>query len=276
MKQRRLWVVLLLALLSGGAAAYLALAYLRDRTPRLMAAEASHVQVAVAARDLPLGAVLGPADVHMIDWLGEAVPPGYVHAAQDAVGRGLITSVKTNEVLLETRLAARGAGGGLSVTIPDGQRAVSVRVDDVIGVAGFVLPGTRVDVVVTLPPEPQLEQKLSLSQIVLQNMQVLAVGQIVQQDAQGKPVTVSVITLLVSPKEAETLVLASNEGKIQLALRNTLDLADIRTSGASVRTLLPGQRSTGDVAARPRAPTAEAVGTVVEAYKGGVRTLVKF
>ena len=275
MKQRRLWVVLLLALVSGGAAAYLALAYLRDRTPRLMAAEASHIQVAVAARDLPLGAVLGPADVRMIDWLGEAVPPGYVHAAQDAVGRGLITSVKTNEVLLETRLAARGAGGGLSVTIPDGQRAVSVRVDDVIGVAGFVLPGTRVDVVVTLPPEPQLDQKLSLSQIVLQNMQVLAVGQIVQQDAQGKPVTVSVITLLVSPKEAETLVLASNEGKIQLALRNTLDLADIRTSGASVRTLLPGQRSPADVVARPRTPASD-VGTVVEAYKGGVRTLVKF
>ena len=276
MKQRRLWVILLLALVSGGAAAYLALAYLRDRTPRLVAAEAPHVQVAVAARDLPLGTVLAAADVRMIDWLGESVPPGYLHSAPDAVGRGLISSVKANEMLLESRLAPRGAGGGLSVTIPDGQRAVSVRVDDVIGVAGFILPGTRVDVVVTLPPEPQLDQKMSLSQIVLQNVQVLAAGQTVQQDAQGKPITVSVITLLVSPKDAETLVLASNEGKIQLALRNTLDLADIRTSGASVRTLLPGQRSTGDVAARPRAPSAEAVGTVVEAYKGGVRTLVKF
>lgn len=276
MKQRRLWVILLLALLSGGAAAYLALAYLRDRTPRLMAAETPRVQVAVAARDLPLGAILSAADVRMIDWLGEAVPPGYLHSPQDAVGRGLITSVKANEMLLDTRLAPRGAGGGLSVTIPDGQRAVSVRVDDVIGVAGFVLPGTRVDVVVTLPPQPQLDQKVSVTQMVLQNMQVLAAGQVVQQDAQGKPITVSVITLLVSPKDAETLVLASNEGKIQLALRNTLDLADVRTSGASVRTLLPGQRASADAAARPRAPTPEAVGTVVEAYKGGVRTLVKF
>jgi len=275
-KQRRLWVILLLALVSGGAAAYLALAYLRDRTPRLMAAEAPRVQVAVAARDLPLGAILSAADVRMIDWLGEAVPPGYLHSPQDAVGRGLITSVKANEMLLDTRLAPRGAGGGLSVTIPDGQRAVSVRVDDVIGVAGFVLPGTRVDVVVTLPPQPQLDQKVSVTQMVLQNMQVLAAGQVVQQDAQGKPITVSVITLLVSPKDAETLVLASNEGKIQLALRNTLDLADVRTSGASVRTLLPGQRASADAAARPRAPTPEAVGTVVEAYKGGVRTLVKF
>ena len=277
MRQRRLWVILVLALVSGSAAAYLALAYLRDRTPRLMAAEAPHVQVAVAARDLPLGTILAPADIHMIDWLGEAVPPGYLRNAQDAVGRGLISSVKANEMLLETRLAPRGAGGGLSVTIPDGQRAVSVRVDDVIGVAGFVLPGTHVDVVVTLPPQPVLDQKVSLSQMVLQNVQVLAAGQVVQQDAQGKPITVSVITLLVSPKDAETLILASNEGKIQLALRNTLDLADIRTSGASVRTLLPGQaRSSAEAPARPRAPAPEAVGTVVEAYKGGVRTLIKF
>src|SRR5512135_1676950 len=219
-----------------------------------MAAEAPRTQVAVAARDLPLGTILQQADVHMIDWRGDAVPPGYVRDAALIVGRGLITPVKANEMLLDAKLAPRGAGGGLAVTIPDGLRAVSVRVDDVIGVAGFILPGTRVDVVVTLPPEPQLDQKLSLSQIVLQNVQVLAAGQTVQQDAQGKPITVSVITLLVSPKDAETLVLASNEGKIQLALRNTLDLADIRTSGASVRSLLPGQRATGDVAARPRAP----------------------
>jgi pilus assembly protein CpaB len=275
-KQRRLWIILLLALVSGGAAAYLALAYLRDRTPRLMAAEAPRVQVAVAARDLPLGTILAAADVHMIDWLGQAAPPGYLHSPQDAIGRGLISSVKANEMLLDTRLAPRGAGGGLSVTIPDGARAVSVRVDDVIGVAGFVLPGTHVDVVVTLPPQPQLDQKVTITQMVLQNIQVLAAGQVVQQDAQGKPITVAVITLLVSPKEAETLVLASNEGKIQLALRNTLDLADVRTSGASVRTLLPGQRASADAAARPRTPSPEAVGTVVEAYKGGVRTLVKF
>jgi pilus assembly protein CpaB len=275
-KQRRLWLILLLALISGGAAAYLALAYLRDRTPRLMAAEAPRVQVAVAARDLPLGTVLAPADVRMINWLGDAVPPGYLHSAQDAVGRGLISSVKANEMLLDSRLAARGAGAGLAITIPDGQRAVSVRVDDVIGVAGFVLPGTHVDALVTLPPQPQIDQKVSLTQIFLQDIQVLASGQVVQQDAQGKPITVSVITLLVSPQDAETLVLASNEGKIQLALRNTLDLADTRTSGASVRTLLPGQRASAAAAARPRAPTPEAVGTVVEAYKGGVRTLVKF
>jgi pilus assembly protein CpaB len=273
-RQRRLWVILLLAVVSGGMAAYMALAYLRDRTPRLMAAEAPRTQVAVAARDLPLGAILRPEDVRMIAWLGDAVPAGYVRSAADVVGRGLISSVKANELLLEARVAPRGAGGGLSVTIPEGMRAVSVRVDDVIGVAGFVMPGMRVDVVLTLPP--QLDRKETVTQIVLQKVPVLAAGQIVQQDAQGKPITVSVMTLLVSPEDGETLILAANQGKIQLALRNTLDLADIRTSGANNRTLLPGSRQSSSVNARPRTPTPEQTGTVVEAYKGGVRTLIKF
>jgi pilus assembly protein CpaB len=276
LRQRRLWIILLLALVSGGSAAYLALAYLRDRTPRLMAAEAPHTEVAVAARDLPLGSVLQQADVRMIPWHGDAVPPGYVSDAAQVLGRGLITSVKANELLLEAKLAARGAGGGLAITIPDGMRAVSVRVDDVIGVAGFVLPGTRVDVLLTLPPK--LERRETVTQVVLQDVPVLAAGQVVQQDAQGKPVTVSVITVLVSPHDGETLILAANEGKIQLALRNSLDGAEIETSGANTRGLLPGTRqgSGGSGTGRPRAASSEASGTVVEAYKGGVRTLIKF
>jgi len=274
LRQRRLWVILLLALVSGGSAAYMALAYLRDSTPRLAAAEAPRMQVAVAARDLPLGAILQPDDVHMIAWRGEAVPTGYVRNAADVIGRGLISSVKANELLLDARVAPRGAGGGLSVTIPEGKRAVSVRVDDVIGVAGFVLPGTRVDVMLTLPPGTDRPQ--SVTQVVLQDVPVLAAGQIVQQDAQGKPMTVSVITVLISPQDAETLILAANEGKIQLALRNTLDLAQIRTSGAYARTLLPGLRSGPGPAGRPRITAPEAARTVVEAYKGGVRTLIKF
>lgn len=274
MRQRRLWIILLLALISGGSAAYLALAYLRDRTPRLMAAEAPHTQVAVAAHDLPLGTVLQQADVHMIDWHGDVVPTGYVRDAKQVVGRGLITAVKANEMLLETKLAPRGAGGGLAITIPDGMRAVSVRVDDVIGVAGFVLPGTHVDVVLTLPPKA--ERRETVTQVVLQDVPVLAAGQVVQQDAQGKPVTVSVITLLVSPHDGETLILAANEGKIQMALRNSLDDADIQTAGAYTRFLLPGARRSTSGSGRPRATSTDASGTVVEAYKGGVRTLIKF
>ena len=274
MRQRRLWIILLLALLSGGSAAFLALSYLRDRTPQLMAAEASRSQVAVAARDLALGTVVQQADIRMIEWRGDAVPPGYVRNPELVIGRGLITPLKANEVMLDSKFAPRGAGAGLSITIPDGMRAVSVRVDDVIGVAGFVLPGTRVDVVLTLPPKE--DRKETVTQVVLQNVPVLAAGQVVQQDAQGKPITVSVLTVLVAPEDCEKLILAANEGKIQLALRNSLDLAPIRTAGARERGLLPVARPAQTASIGPRPASTDASATVVEAYRGGVRTLIKF
>lgn len=275
MRQRRLLLILTLAIVCGGSAAYFALTYLRQNTPRLIAAETPRHQVAVATRDLPLGTLLKAEDVKMIDWPGDAIPLGFVSSPDLVVGRGLITSVRANEVLLEGKLAAKGAGAGLAITIPEGMRAVSVRVDDVIGVAGFVLPGTRVDVMLTLPPK--LDRKESVTQMILQNMHVLAAGQIVQQDAQGKPITVSVLTLMVTPVEAELLVLAANEGKIQLALRNTLDDVEVKTIGANARRLLPGDRD----AARARNGNGAVVRTrngvpVVEAYKGGVRTLIRF
>jgi pilus assembly protein CpaB len=267
-------LILTLAIVCGGAAAYFALSYLRQNTPRLIAAETPQHQVAVAARDLPLGTVLKAEDIRMLDWRGETVPQGYVTSPDLLIGRGLITAVRANEVLLDGKFAAKEAGAGLSITIPEGMRAVSVRVDDVIGVAGFVLPGTRVDVMLTLPPK--LDRKETVTQVILQNMRVLAAGQIVQQDAQGKPVTVSVLTLMVTPAEAELLVLAANEGKIQLALRNTLDDAEVRTIGANARRLLPGDRSAGGGGSRSAVVRTQAGVPVVEAYRGGVRTLIKF
>jgi pilus assembly protein CpaB len=191
------------------------------------------------------------------------------------VGRGVITPVRVNEPLLEGKLATKGAGGGLSVTIPEGMRAVSVKVDEVIGVAGFVVPGTRVDVVLTLNPRGRGE---SVTQVLLQNVPTLAAGASTQPDAQGKPQRVTVITLLVTPDQAETLILAANEGRIQLALRNTLDLATLEPRGARSASLLrvgrdaPVGRSTG-AAQRSSAPPDRAV---IEAYRGGVRTLIKF
>ena len=275
MRQRRLLMILTLAIVCGGSAAYFALTYLRQNTPRLIAAETPRHQVAVAARDLPLGTQLKAEDVKMIEWPGDAVPLGFVSSADLVVGRGLITPVRANEVLLEGKLAAKGAGAGLAITIPEGMRAVSVRVDDVIGVAGFVLPGTRVDVMLTLPPK--LDRKETVTQMILQNMPVLAAGQIVQQDAQGKPMTVSVLTLMVTPAEAELLVLAANEGKIQLALRNTMDDVEVKTVGANARRLLPGDRTGGRNGNGNAAVVRTRNGVpVVEAYKGGVRTLIQF
>lgn len=274
MRQRRLWIILVLALGSGGLAAYLALTYLRDQTPRLVAAQPSRSKIAVASRDLNVGATLTPEDVRLVDWPADALPPGYVSSSEQIVGRGLITSVKTNEVLLETKLASKEAGAGLAITIPEGMRAVSVRVDEVIGVAGFVLPGTRVDVLVTLPPRTGRSE--TQTQIFLQNIQILAAGQIVQQDAEGKPITVAVMTLLVTPEQGETLVLAANEGKIQLALRNTLDLEEVRTQGAVASRLLPGSPNGATRNGARRVIPSPDNTTVVEAYKGGTRTLIRF
>lgn len=268
-----MWVVLALATASGCLAAFLALRYLTDQRA-LMAAEPKASSVVVAARDLTVGTIVSAADVRVVKWPLHATPPGYLAASEAAVGRGVITPIRTNEPLLDTKLATKGAGGGLSVTIPEGMRAVSVKVDEVIGVAGFVVPGTRVDVVLTLNQRGRAE---TITQVLLQNVPTLAAGASTQPDAQGKPQRVTVITLLVTPDQAETLILAANEGRIQLALRNTLDLATLEPRGARSASLLrvgrdaPASRSTG--AQRSSAPPDRAV---IEAYRGGVRTLIKF
>jgi len=270
-----MWVVLTLATASGCLAAFLALRYLRDQRT-LMAAEPKAASVVVAARDLTVGSIVRPADVRVVRWPLHATPPGYMGTPEAVVGRGVITPVSTNEPLLDSKLADKGAGGGLSVSIPEGMRAVSVKVDEVIGVAGFVAPGTRVDVLVTLAPRAGGGE--SITQVLLQNIPTLAAGASTQPDAQGKPQRVTVITLLVSPAQAEVLVLAANEGRIQLALRNTLDLETLTPRGVRATSLL--RAGLGDSAASHRAaaqrPGATYDRAVVEAYRGGVRTLVKF
>jgi len=271
-----MWVVLFLAMASGGLAAYLTLRYLRDQKA-LLAAEPKGASVIVAARDLSVGTIVRAADVRAVRWPGNVTPPGYFGTVEAVVGRGVITPVRANEPLLEGKLADRGAGGGLSVSIPEGMRAVSVRVDEVIGVAGFVLPGTRVDVVVTLPPRAGANE--ATTQVFLQNIPTLAAGESTQPDARGKPQGVTVITLLVTPEQAEVLILAANEGRIQLALRNTLDLALVETPGAKPASLLRmsrGDSSGGRRAAALRRSAPPDPAIVIEAYKGGVRTLIKF
>lgn len=271
-----MWAVLFLAMTSGGLAAYLALRYLRDQRA-LMAAEPKGASVVVAAHDLTVGSIVRAVDVRLVHWPGNAMLPGYLGSVEAVVGRGVITPVRASEPLLDSKLADTAAGGGLSVTIPEGMRAVSVKVDEVIGVAGFVLPGTRVDVVVTLPPRAGSSE--TVTRLLLQNVPALAAGESTQQDAQGKPQRVTVITLLVTPEQAEVLILAANEGRIQLALRNTLDLAKVQTPGVRAASLLRAagvDSSSGRTAAAWRRSATPDRATVIEAYKGGVRTLIKF
>lgn len=278
MRKSRPWFMLLLALTSGVVAALLALRYLRERTTPLMAAEPKRVNIVLSARNLPVGAVVTDRDVKLVSWPGDALPSGYIRSTQDAVGRGVITAVAENEPLLAAKMSTKDAGGGLPIIIRDGMRAVSVRVDEVIGVAGFVIPGTRVDVMLTLDKGPTRPQ--AITKTLLQNVQTLAAGQSVTRDKEGKPQTVTVITLLVTPDDGELLALAAKEGRLQLALRNTLDTLSVSTSGARADRLSPAAASSSQNSRPQRnravAPVPKANPTVVEGYRGGERTLTTF
>jgi len=180
-------------------------------------------QIVVAAKPLALGTRLDASMVKTISWpLGQPVA-GMCRHTQDCMNRALITTVAENEPILESKLASAAAGAGLAATIPQGMRAMSVAVNDVVGVAGFVTPGTMVDVLVTGTVVGPGQGGGSITRTILENVRVLAAGQKVQQDEQGKPQTVPVITLLVAPEDAARLAMASTQGKIQLALRNTVD-----------------------------------------------------
>ena len=181
-------------------------------------------KIVVADRAMQLGTRLAPTNLSVISWPGDEPIPGSFSRIEDCVGRALITPISLNEPILEGKLAPREAGAGLPATIPEGMRALSVAVNEVVGVAGFVIPGTMVDVLVTgqLPGNKGAGENF-ITRTVLENVKVLAAGQKVEQDRDGKPQTVPVVTLLVSPDDASKLTMASTEGKIQLALRNTID-----------------------------------------------------
>src|ERR1700688_4927836 len=176
--------------------------------------------IVVASVPLQLGTRLDTNNVKLVDWPSGLPVAGVMTRIEDVANRALITPVAQNEPIMEAKLASQQSGAGLSATIPEGMRALSVSVNEVVGVAGFVIPGTMVDVLVTgsLPGG-----STSVTRTILENVRVLAAGQKIEQDRDGKPQTVPVITLLVNPDDAAKLTMAANQGKLQLALRNTID-----------------------------------------------------
>jgi pilus assembly protein CpaB len=179
--------------------------------------------IVIAAEPLELGTLLDASKLRTISWPANEPISGACTEVQECTNRALITSVQENEPILDSKLAPVDAGAGLSVTIPQGMRAVSVAVNDVVAVAGFVTPGKMVDVLVTGTAPGGAMAGSAVTETILENIRVLAAGQKTVQDREGKPETVPVITLLVTPDQAGKLTMASTEGKIQLALRNTID-----------------------------------------------------
>jgi pilus assembly protein CpaB len=205
--------------------------------------EVAHTFVAVAARSLPTGSRITERDVKLVAWPAKNPVPGAFSELKPILDRGLVAAVGENEPITETKLAPLGSGAGLPPSIPPGMRAMSVKVDEVIGVAGFVVPGTRVDLVVTLRGSGQTEE--SMSRTVASNVLVLTAGTRFDQEQakDGKPQPSTVVTLAVSPADAERVALASSEGKISLALRNPLDVAPTETAGVHVAALRLGMGS---------------------------------
>jgi pilus assembly protein CpaB len=255
MARIRVFIVLALAVAAGGTFAYGTYQYMQTAGSKgAPAATIPTSSVIVAAQDLQIGASIRQEDLRAVPWPSNAVPTGAFGKPEDLVGRGLIMPVMMNEPFLPSKLASKEAGAGLPPVIPEGFRALSVRVNDVIGVAGYVLPGTRVDVVATV--NPTNNQPDVTSKVILTNVQVVAAGTKIEQDDKNKPVQVAVVTLLVNPDEAEKLTLASTEGKIQLALRNPLDKTAPDTYGIKPAVLMgtgaPARRVATASTARPR------------------------
>ena len=205
--------------------------------------------VVVAAKALPVGVVIKPDDVKLSKVSVEQFPKNGFSRLEEVVDRPVASNILLEEAVLEGRLGARGSGHGIAPIIPVGMRAVSVRVSEVAGVAGFVLPGLRVDVLVTGQP-PNSEG--SVTTTCLQNILVLSAGQTIQPDARGQPIQTPTVTLLVTPEQAETLTLAGNEGRIQLVLRNSGDQEIAKTPGTDVGEIYGKRVKTAPPASQPR------------------------
>jgi pilus assembly protein CpaB len=200
--------------------------------------------VVIARMEIPLGAMILREQLTTAQMPGDAVPEGAFPDLAKALGRVTSTRIAAREPVTENRLAPEGSAAGLSALIPEGYRAITVKVDDEAGIAGFLMPGTLVDVLAVINPPNESSGQNPISKIVLQNIKVLASGQNLDQPKDGRePVSIKTATLLVTPEQAEKLVLSSFDGRLRLALRNTIDQGDEKTPGANKNTLLTGERA---------------------------------
>src|SRR5215475_12429904 len=268
MNRTRLLLIGFVALALG---AFVAFAVYKNLLAKSGAGNEPGIDVALAANDLKVGDRLEERDIRVARVPVSLIPPGAFRAGSPIAGRGIILPVSRGEFILASKLAPEKGGSGLPSLIPQGMRAVSVRVNEVVAVAGFVVPGTRVDVLLTGNPAGASESQTTT---VLENVAVIAAGQKLERNAAGEPQSTPVITLLVSPDDAQKLTLASSQGHIQLALRNPVDTKQTDLDPAKGGPLY-GNKPAPAAAPRPKvvkAPKAEPIppstGYKVEVIRG--------
>jgi pilus assembly protein CpaB len=234
---RRLLIILLSAFAIAAISTYVVWRMVGSRLN--VAKPQASTTIVAAAKDIKIGMILAPADLTSIQIVG-SLPQGAILDKKNAIGRGVISNIYSGEAILDNRLAPMGSGGGLAATIPEGMRACAIKVDEVVGVAGFVTPGMKVDVLVSGVAPGQGNTQDTQTKTLLQNIEVLSAGTDIQKDAEGKPQQVQVVNLLVTPEQAQILALASNQMKIQLVLRNPLDTTTVTVPETAMTNLFTG------------------------------------
>lgn len=286
MRNIKALLVLAVAIIAGAVAVYMADRYMKQQGETVGGAK-----VVVASGDLDLGTRLTPELLQAVDWPKGSVPEGSADGVDKLVTRVVKTSVQRGEPILESKLAPVGTTGGLASVIEEGKRAMTVSVNEIIGVAGFALPGNYVDILVNTQDEKSKDPSKQISKIVLERVLVLAVAQEASTD-QTKPKVVSAVTLQVTPEEAEKIDLARSVGSLTLVLRNQVDKTPAETAGALKQQLLHGatmveepkpaetaavpkttvRKAVKRVVAKPRAPATEQI----EVIRGTERTIETF
>jgi pilus assembly protein CpaB len=237
------------------------------------------VQIVAAKADLPVGTTLSADNVVLIDWYSEALPAGAFTNVADVNGHPLLYPMSPREPILQRDMGVVGAGIGLAGKIPEGMRAVAVRSNEIVGVAGFLYPGSKVDLLMTFTPPGGTN--IPITQTVLQNVEVLTAGQTIEPDPQGKPQSVSVVTLLLDPQDSQKLQLASAQGNIQFVLRSGADQKSAEVRPTRLDELLVGQRAAPAVVAAPgvkhaHKPTPQTPIFLMEVIQGTTRSVQKF
>lgn len=235
-------------------------------------------QIVVAANDLPEGTTLSAKDITLVDWYSDTLPAGAFTKTDGVVGHPLLYPASAREPILQRALGVEGAGIGLTGKIPDGMRAVAVRSNEIVGVAGFLYPGSHVDLLMTFVPPGG---NMPVTQTVLQNAEVLTAGQTIQPDPQGKPQTVNVVTLLLTPENSQKLQLASSQGNIQFVLRSGIDQKNVELKATRLDQLVasehPAVVAAPGVKHAPRKPaTPQSPVYYLEVIQGTQRSVQKF